>query len=122
MPSSSRTRSRIELHDERIMPRNDVALVRRKRQQLVEALQHFADMEGGRERTLARHVLVEMADIGGEHDKTPAGPDANELKPGRMTAGRMYRQAGSKLGVAIVEHDAARIVEPHDPADVLDLE
>jgi hypothetical protein len=79
-------------------------------------------MKGGRERTLTRHVLVKMVDIGGEYDETPAGPDANELKPGRMAAGRVYREAGSKLGVAIVEQDAARIVEPYNPADILDLE
>ena len=93
-----------------------------KRQQPVRTLQHFADMKGGRKRTLARHVLVEMADVGGEHDESPAGPDANELKPGRMAAGRVYREAGSELGVAIIEQDAARIVQPHNPADVLDLE
>jgi hypothetical protein len=63
-----------------------------------------------------------MADIGSEYDKSPAGPDANELKPGRMAAGRVYRKAGSEFGVAIVEQDAARIVEPYNPADILDLE
>jgi len=34
----------------------------------------------------------------------------------------MHRQAGRKLGVAVVEHHAPRIIQPHDPADVLDLE
>ena len=104
------------------MPRNDVALVRRQRQQTVEPLQHFADMKGGRKRTFTRHVLIKMTDVGGQHDEPPAGPDANELKPGRMAARRMYREAGSKLGVAIIEQDAARIVQPHDAADILDLE
>ena len=68
-----RARRRIKLHHQRIMPRHDMALVRRQRQQPVEPLQHFADMKGGRERPLARHVLVEMADVGGEHDKTRGG-------------------------------------------------
>ncbi len=104
------------------MAGNDVALVRRQFQQLVEALQHFADMKRRRERTLARHILIEMADVGSEHDKTPAGPDANELQPGRMAACGMYRKARSQLAIAIVEQDAARIVEPHNPADILDLE
>src|SRR5215208_3315974 len=79
-------------------------------------------MKRGRKRTLTRHVLVKMADIGGDYDKSSAGPDANELKSGRMASRRMYRKAGSELGVAIVEQDAACIVEPHDSADVLDLE
>ena len=122
MPSSSRTWSRIKLHHERIVPRNDVALVRRQFQYLFEPLQHFADVKGGRERTLTRHVLVGMTDVGGQHDEPPAGLDTNELKPGRMAACRMYREAGSELGVAIVEQDTARIVEPYNPADVLDLE
>src|SRR5215216_6712158 len=104
------------------MAGNDVALVRRQFQQPVEPLQHFADMKSGRKRTLTRHVLVKVADIGGEYDKSPAGPDANELKSGRMTSCRMYRKAGSEFGIAIVEQDAARIVEPHHTADVLDLE
>ena len=39
-----------------------------------------------------------------------------------MTASRMDRQAGREFGIAIMEHDAARIIEPHDAADVLDLE
>ena len=104
------------------MPRNDVALVRRQCQQTVEPLQHFADMKGGRKRALTRHILIEMADVRGQNDKSPACPDANELKSRRMAARRMYRKAGSELGVAIVEQDAARIVQPHNPADVLDLE
>ena len=99
-----------------------MTLVRRKRQQPVESLQHFADMESGRKRTLARHILVEMADVGGEHNESPAGPDPNELKPGRMPSGRVYCKARSKLCVAIIEQDAARIIQPHDSADVLDLE
>ena len=70
----------------------------------------------------ARQILVKMADVGGKHDESAPGPDADELKPGRMAACRMHRKAGSKLGVAVVEEDAARIVEPHDAADVLDLE
>src|SRR5689334_12352911 len=101
---------------------NDVALVRRQFQQLVEPLQHFTDMQGGRKRTLTRHVLVEMTDVGGQHDEPPAGSDANELKPGRVAACRMDREAGSEFGVAIVEKNSARIVEPHNPADVFDLE
>ena len=63
-----------------------------------------------------------MTDVGGQHDESAAGPDANELKPGRMAACGMYGKAGSELGVAIVEQDPARIVEPYDPADVIDLE
>ena len=99
-----------------------MTLVRRKCEQPVKSLQHFADMEGGRKRTLTRHILVEMADVGGKHDKSPAGPDTNELKPGRMAADRVYCKAWSELGVAIVEQDAPRIVQPHDSADILDLE
>ena len=54
------------------MTGDDVALVRRQRQQPVKAFQHLADMKRRRERTLARHVLVEMADVGREHDKSAA--------------------------------------------------
>ena len=104
------------------MPRNDVALIRCQFQQLVKPLQHFADVKGGRKRTFTRHIFIEMTDIGGQHDEPPARPHANELKPGRMAACGMYRKAGSELGVAIVEQDPARIVEPYDPADILDLE
>src|SRR5687768_16680091 len=100
-PLQLRARSRIQLHDQRIMPWNDVALVRRKCKQPVEPLQHFTDMKRGRERTLTRHILVKMADVGGQHDKSPACPDPNELKPGRMASGRMDRNAWRELGVAI---------------------
>src|ERR1700722_1760034 len=115
-------RGRIELHYERIVPRYDVALVRHQREQPIKTLQHFPDMEGRRERPAAGHVLVEMTDVGGDHDKSAGGLDADKLKPRRMSADRMHRQAGRKLGVAIVEHHAAGIVQPHHPADVLDLE
>jgi hypothetical protein len=37
---------RIELHDQRIVPRDDVALVRRKREQPVKALQCSASSQG----------------------------------------------------------------------------
>ena len=50
-----------------------------------------------------------MADIGGEYDETPAGPDANELQPGRMAACCMYRKAGSKLAIAIRTDGASSI-------------
>jgi len=63
-----------------------------------------------------------MADVGGEHNESPVGPDPNELKPGRMPAGCVYCKARSKLCVANIEQDAARIIQPHDSADVLDLE
>ena len=76
-------------------PGDDVALVRRKRPQLVEALQHFPDMEGGRKRPFARRILVEMADIGREHDKPATGPDADELKPGRMSVGADQKPGAS---------------------------
>src|SRR5689334_1835248 len=79
-------------------------------------------MECGRERTLARHVLIEMTDVGGEHDKASARPDADELQTGRMSARRMDGQSGSNLGVPIVEKYPAGIVQPHDAADILDLE
>ena len=104
------------------MPWYDVTLVRRQRQQPVESLQHFADMKGGRKWTSARHILIKVTDVGGQHDEAPAGPNANELKPGLMAARRMYSKAGSEFGVAIIEQDATCIVEPHNPADVLDLE
>jgi hypothetical protein len=79
-----RARSRIKLHDERIVAWNDMTLVRRKGEQPVKALQHFSDVEGRCERSAACHVLVEMGDVGGEHDKSAAGLDPNELKPRRM--------------------------------------
>src|SRR6188472_4291900 len=99
-----------------------MALVWRQREQFFETLEHFADVQRRREWPLARQVFVEMADIRGEHDKTPASPDPNELQSGRMTAGRMDRQAGREFGITVVEHDAARIIEPHESADILDLE
>src|SRR4051812_42811673 len=99
-----------------------MALVRRQRQEFVKTLQHLADMKGGRKRTFARHVLVEMADVGGEHDPAAAGVDAHELQPRRMTGCRVEGQARREFGVAMIEHDPARIVQPHHPADVLDLE
>src|SRR4051794_12142203 len=97
-------------------------LARRCGTQLVEAQQHVADMKRGRERTLAGHILVKMTDVGGEHDEAPARPDAHELKTCGMSARRMDRQPGRNLGVAIVEDDPTRIIEPHEPADILDLE
>ncbi len=99
-----------------------MTLVRCKCKQPVKSLQHFADMKGGRKWTLTRHILIKMTDVGGQHDKSPACPDSNELKPGRMASGRVYCNAWSELGVAIVEQDAARIVQPHDSTDILDLE
>src|SRR5215211_6596902 len=115
-------RSRIKLHNERIMPWNDMALVRRKGEQPVKALQHFSDMEGRCKRPATCHVLVEMSDIGREHDKSAAGPDPDELKPRRMAAHRVHRQAWRKLRVAVVKHHAPGIIQPYNPAYVLDLE
>jgi hypothetical protein len=94
-----RAGGRIELHDQRIVPRDDVALVRRKREQPVKALQHFSDVEGRCERPATCHVLVEMSDVGSQHDKAATGLDPDELKPRRVTAHRMHRQAGRKLRV-----------------------
>jgi hypothetical protein len=91
----------------RIVLRDDVALVRRKRQQLVASLEHFPDLEGGRKWPFARHVLVEMADIGRQHDKPATGSDANELQSGGMAACRVNADTGRELGVAITEQDAA---------------
>src|SRR3954462_7982407 len=79
-------------------------------------------MKGGGKRAFAGHVLAEMADVGGKHDPPAVGPDAHELKSRRMTGCRVDRQTGREFGVAMIEHDAARIVQPHDPADILDLE
>src|SRR5947209_821655 len=79
-------------------------------------------MKRGRKRTFACHVLVEMGDVGGKHDPSAAGVHAHKLKPRRMTGCRVDRQARREFGVAMIEHDAARIVQPHDAADVLDLE
>ena len=76
-----RAGGRIELHHQRIVPRDDVVLVRRKCEQPVKALQHFSDMEGRCKRPATCHVLVEMSDVGGEHDKSAAGLDPDELKP-----------------------------------------
>ena len=73
MPSSFGARRRIELHDKRIVTRNDVILVGRQLQQPVKTLQHFADMERRRERPLARHVLVEMGDVGSDQDISARG-------------------------------------------------
>src|SRR5258705_7126836 len=70
-----RAGGRIELHNQRIVPWDDVALVRRKCEQPVKALQHFSDMEGRCKRPATCHVLVEMSDVGGEHDKSAAGLD-----------------------------------------------
>ena len=39
-----------------------------------------------------------------------------------MAARRVNADAGRELGVAVIEQDAPRIVQPHDAADVLDLE
>jgi hypothetical protein len=49
-----------------------MALARCKLQQPIKALQHFADVEGRGERPLARHVLIEVRDVGGEHDNVPS--------------------------------------------------
>src|SRR4030095_1966384 len=72
-----RARSRIKLHNKRIMSWNDMAPVRRQCQQPVESLQHFTDMERSRKRTLTRHVLVKMADIRVEYHKSPGGAGLN---------------------------------------------
>src|SRR5438105_1800488 len=89
--------SRIKLHNERIMSWNDMALVRRQGEQPVKALQHFSNVEGCRERAATCHVLVEMGDVGGEHDKSATGLDPDELKPRRMAAHRVHRQTWRKL-------------------------
>jgi hypothetical protein len=72
----------IELHDERIVAGNDVILIRRGSPQFVETRQHIADMKSSRKWTLARHVFVEMTDVGSEHDKAAACVDADELETG----------------------------------------
>src|SRR5580704_5580580 len=97
---------RIELHNQRIVIRDDVALVMREVEQPVEVLQHLAHMEGARERPAASHFLVEMTDVGGERDKSLAGLDPDELKSRRMASHRMHRQARCEYCVAIVEHHA----------------
>src|SRR3977135_2034303 len=90
-----RAGGRIELHNQRIVPWDDVALVRRKCEQPVKALQHFSDMEGRCKRPATCHVLVEMSDVGGEHDKSAAGLDPDELKPPRMAAHPTHPQPGA---------------------------
>jgi hypothetical protein len=84
---------RIELHNQRIVPRDDVALVRRKCEQPVKALQHFSDMEGRRKRPVTSHVLVEMRDVGGEHDKSAGGLDPDLQASGRLRAFRRLLHA-----------------------------
>src|ERR1700754_5161471 len=76
-PLQFRTRRGIKLHHERIVTWNDMALVRCKREQPLKSFKHLADMERGGKRPFARHVLVEMTDVRGQHDEPPAGPDAN---------------------------------------------
>ncbi len=39
-----------------------------------------------------------------------------------MAARRVNADAGREFGVAVIEQDSARIVQPHDAADVFDLE
>src|SRR5258708_10334694 len=79
-------------------------------------------MEGRCKRRADCTVLVKMGDDGGEHDKSATGLDQDELTPRRMYASRVDRQARRKLRVAVVEHHAPRIIQPHNPAHVLDLE
>ena len=39
-----------------------------------------------------------------------------------MAADRVNRQARRKLRVAVVEHHAPGVIQPHNPADIFDLE
>ena len=70
---------RVALHHQRVVAGHDVLRARREPLQLVEAFQHVADMEGGGEGALGLHVLVEMGDVGGEHDRA-----ARRLTPSRI--------------------------------------
>jgi hypothetical protein len=61
----------------------------------VVGLEHFADVEGCGERPAGLHVLVEMGNVGGEHNPAAARMDPDELHPRRMAADRMQTYARS---------------------------
>lgn len=66
------------------MAGNDVAGAGCRCAQLVVAHEHVTDMKRCRERTFAVDVLVEMADVGGEHDR----PAPTFVSPLRASAAK----------------------------------
>src|SRR3546814_9697133 len=67
-------------------------------------------------------ILVKMADIGGQNDPAPFGMDADKLQARGVAARKMHTDARRNQPVAIVEQDALPVVQPNQPADIIDLE
>src|SRR6202035_120073 len=93
-------------------PGHDVALVGRECEQPVKTFQHFADMEGGRERSAARHVLVEMGDVGSENDKSAVVLTRTNCSPAEWPPTASARKPLARLYHHSVTDTVCRLTAP----------
>ena len=63
-----------------------------------------------------------MGNVGGEHDPTASGVDADELHPGRVAADRVQTYARSELDRTVIEPHAPGKIETHDADNIFHLE
>src|SRR6266851_9994759 len=117
-----RRRRGILLHDERIMPRNDVAGRAGEALDLAKRVERIGDVHHGYEWAVFLDVLVVMARIGGKHDVTALRVHPRDLKAGRMARREMQGKARREFHVAVVHLEAALEVHPHHTDHVFLLE
>ena len=113
---------RVAIEHRGIVPGNDVGGRGREPPERSVALEHLADIVGGRKHAAALDVGIEVGGVGCEHDVAALRLHADRLQALGVAADLVHGDAGRDLVDAVVEDDAAVEHLAHHGDDVLLLE